>query len=411
MPDDPDIRRHVDAELERLRTRPPDLAFSPSEYAARTERLRDRMAADGLDLVLLTSPDAICWLHGYRARWYRAHASTRWPPIQITALAVDAERPIHFDSVWHADLVRLTSAAEDVRLVESRRLDDWTTFLVRELRAAGCLRGRVGVERASCVPNPLVAAALESAVVVAGCEVVDATAAIRAVRRVKSPAEIALVERAAAVCDHGLETLREALRPEMTELEAWGVMMAAISAAGGEPAGIHECVVAGPVQLGHAISSTRRVGDQGYVFADPSGVVYRYHANTARTIFLDEPPAVARRIAEIEAGAFDVLAGIAFPGTPVRDVNAALRRYYEEAGVYGLRAWTGGYELGISFPPDWVGEWLFTVDDENPEEVIEAGMVTNYESIVLYPMIDTVVYEVTGPRFLSMLPRQLLVAG
>ena len=66
--------------------------------------------------------------------------------------------------------------------------------------------------------------------------------------------------------------------------------------------------------------------------------------------------------------------------------------------------------LGISFPPDWVGEWTFTVG-ESADDVFRAGVVTNYESIVLYPMIDTVVFGDDGARTLSALPLDVMRAG
>jgi hypothetical protein len=53
------------------------------------------------------------------------------------------------------------------------------------------------------------------------------------------------------------------------------------------------------------------------------------------------------------------------------------------------------------FLPDWVGEFVFTVDEEDPEAILEAGMVTNYESMVHYAMIDTIVYEENGARALK----------
>jgi hypothetical protein len=42
----------------------------------------------------------------------------------------------------------------------------------------------------------------------------------------------------------------------------------------------------------------------------------------------------------------------------------------------------GGYELGIAFPPDWVGEFVFDIIDEFPDGVFEANLVTNFESII-----------------------------
>jgi len=88
-----------------------------------------------------------------------------------------------------------------------------------------------------------------------------------------------------------------------------------------------------------------------------------------------------------------------------------MREYYTETGLWDYRdqTWIGGYELGISFPPDWVGEWTFTIADEEAEGVFEENMVTNFESIVHLTLIDTLVYEKEGARTLSKIPFKIHV--
>lgn len=71
-------------------------------------------------------------------------------------------------------------------------------------------------------------------------------------------------------------------------------------------------------------------------------------------------------------------------------------------------AGSAAYELGLSVAPtDFVGEFTWGMDDER-DDVIEAGLVTNFESWTSLILVDTVVFEETGPRFLSTLPRDVL---
>jgi hypothetical protein len=94
----------------------------------------------------------------------------------------------------------------------------------------------------------------------------------------------------------------------------------------------------------------------------------------------------------------------------VAEVNRQLREYYRDAGIWELRQWVGGYELGISFPPDWVGEWTFTVEEEQPEGRFEEGLVSNFESILESAgVIETFVVEPDGAKVLGKLPRELIV--
>lgn len=401
-----DIQEFVDADFARLRARPPIRAFPPEEYERRLEKLCRQMEADGIDLLVLSSPEAICWLHGYTSRWHKAHSPKAWPPLQCTVVRADQRRYMLFEGAEHIDLIHMTSVSQDNRLIHRDERPRWMEFIIKNLKDEGWLKGTAGQEKRSYLPNPVVSAQVTEALEAAGCTVVDATDTVREVRRIKSPLELEAIERAAEICDIGLEALGKELHAGMTELEAWGIVINAMAKAGGEPAGLHEAVHAGGYAFTHTIS-TRRVLEKGdHVYADPSGVYKRYHANIGRGYWIGEPPPIAVKIAEIQAGAFDVLCTVAKDGTPVRDVARELRRYYEEAGVLGLRgtAYLGGYELGLSFPPDWVGEWNFNVQDENAPGCFEAGMVTNFESVLFFSMIDTLVYEKDGARTLSRIP-------
>jgi hypothetical protein len=67
-----------------------------------------------------------------------------------------------------------------------------------------------------------------------------------------------------------------------------------------------------------------------------------------------------------------------------------------------------GYELGLSLPPDWVGEFYFNVrDDKWLDRVFEENMVTNYESLFSTWLVDTCVYGKSGARFMSNIPLKL----
>lgn len=389
----------------------PRLAFSVDEYDRRRLAMQQAAQQGGFDLVVVSSPDGMCWLHGYQSRWYRAHSSTRWPAYQCTVLHVETGAMVVYDVEHHAHLLRLTSVATDLRLSTRDDGNSVLDFMLADLRGRGWLRGRVGLEMHSHVPNRATSQVVQTAFEAEGCLIADASAVTRAVRMVKSPAEIAMIERAAAVCDTGLRALQAEVRAGMTEKQAWGVMVAAMADAGGEPAALHESVVVGPIELGHAYASDRVINRGDVLCADPSGVINRYHANVERWFVVGcEPSDQLYRLAEIEAKAFEILCAGAADGVPVDDVTDEIEAHLRAAGLWGLHDWNGGYEMGISFPPDWVGEWTFTVGEVS-DDVFRAGVVTNYESIVLYPMIDTVVFGDDGARTLSTLPLDVLRAG
>lgn len=406
----PTIASHVQDRQEQLSAEPPVPAFPAAEYLARRHRLRKMMSDAQLDLLIVSSPEAICWLTGYSSRWWKTQSTSAWPPMQCVAISLHDDACLQFDSDEHAELIRRCSTAVEVILAAREDLTSMIALVTGELTARSWLgQGtRAGMEFGSAVPNRHCSEALEQALTSAGGQATDATALLRLARRRKSPAEVEKITRAAAICDAGLTALEHALAPGMTELEAWSVLVSAMARAGGEPAGIHECTVVGGVELGHAWSSTRVLKRGDYLFADPCGVVDRYHANVATTFFLGEPDPAVRRIGDIAGGAYEVLTATARDGVAVAGVSRALRDYYEDSGVWGLHGWTGGYELGISFPPDWVGEFVFTVGDDVSGD-FEAGLVTNYESVIHYVMIDTIVYGENSARYLSARPHQFTI--
>lgn len=403
--------QYVEELTDQTKAVPPTIPFTREEYAGRLTRLRSAMAQDGIDTLILSSPDAMCWLHGLSLRWYKAQSPRIWRPLTCTAVHVDSDRFIQFEGMEHEEMLRRTSIAEDIRMLPRYQRGNMLDFIVRELAAEGWLAGTVGVEKYSHVPNAAIAAELQQAMEARGATVVDGSDAARRVRRLKSPAEIGYIEKAAEICDAGIRNLHEVLSPGMTELEAWAEMMAGMARAGGEPAALHELAVVGGIAVGHSIAGRRVVQEGDYLMVDPCGVYHRYHANRSMVYFLGEPPPVAVALMETLAGAFDVIRTVGRVGTPVRDLNKALRDYYVDAGVWHLNSqyWVGGYELGISFMPDWVGDWLYTVNSDDAEGVIEDGLVTNFESIIGLGLLDTIVYQESGTRTLSTIPHEIMV--
>ena len=43
------------------------------------------------------------------------------------------------------------------------------------------------------------------------------------------------------------------------------------------------------------------------------------------------------------------------------------------------RYWLGGYEIGIAFPPDWCGNFVYDSFMEMGDARFEEGMVVNFE--------------------------------
>lgn len=411
------IRSFVRSEEERATSEPARLPFSAEEYESRRLRLQRQMTEAGIEVLVITSPDTMCWLTGYASRWYRAGASTTLPPCHGIVLHAEGGTPFMIDTGFHRELMRLTSCIEDLRplpdtgLTREPDVREFVDFLIDNLAAEGWLGGVVGLEAYSWVPSPAVYDAIVEGLTAKGCTVVDASAAARGARRLKSPAEIACIERAQSAVDAGVLAVQRDARPGMTGIEAAKFFAAGVVDAGGETAAIAEAVFGGPPEpMAHMLSGRQPIGAGDYFHVDAAAAYERYHARCTRVLSFGPPRAEVRRLTEIAGGALEVLRE-SRAGQPWSELKRALRDYFTDAGLSKDEFFGGGYELGVSFAPDWVGEFLWSAGDEDDETMIPDRLVTNFESCAFLAVVDTVLFETQGTRTLSKVPTDVLVAG
>ncbi len=395
----------------------PPPPFSKAEYQERLRRVRDRMAKDNIDMLFVTMPEDMCYLHGLELSWYQQNCPKSWAPSSLTAVHVDHDTLIHFDS--HDELMAATSVATDIRRPRpggERACEGH----VMELEAAGWLNGTVGLQYNSYRPRPLHMKQIEAVFSDRGCELIDASEVMIDVKVHKSPAEIEVVEEAGRIADIGLQAAKDTVRPGMTELELYGEIVRAMTRAGGGMSGLLCAVKAGGNHFIHGIASERVIQEVDHVVVDVCGVKNRYHCNTCRAFFVGEPPQELVDLYAMNGRAMDVVHATGKPGLPLNELTRTLREFYKETGAWQLAqqgkidGWLGGYELGISFPPDWCGWWTFTVGEEDRSDwVMQERQVSNYESFATGTtgLIDTFIYEKGGCRSLTTMAPELIVVS
>jgi len=395
-------------------------AFSLEEYAERLTRIRNEMVKRNIDLLYVTQPSNMCYLHGYACSWYRAASTSIWPPMAGTAIHVDHDRMIHFDYSDEVRQLQETSILDDKRFFpDDQTMPSSLDFLINELQSEGWLNGStIGLEFWSFVPSRAVSEALEAALRAADArDVIDGSFVVRTVRRIKSRQEIAYIEKGVRLAELGLQTAAAVARPGVMECEVYGEAMRAMYAAGGEVQGINQGFnVRG---LPHSYSGRNRIESGDIGGFDICGVVNRYHGNVARAIYFREPDKKTRDAFALSGEAFDIVKEVARPGTGVATLSSALEKHFKPKGAWENAYYIGGYELGIAFPPDWVGEWMFDAVNGIAPGVFEAGMVTNFESIFYFEdeqgrpdgtsNINTIVYGENETRVLSSFPPEPIV--
>lgn len=393
------------------------LPFSVAKYRMRLDKIRAAMAKQKIDTLFVASPESLYYVSGLQAIWYQIQALEHWLPLSGIAINVDCDKFILFDNDAEQNLARYSTVAQDVRILE-RHEGTLMPFIIENLKAEGWLKGTVALEKAKYRPNRVVSEAFEAKLKEAGVKkVADGSTVVDSVRRIKSPQEMLYTRTAAKLTDLAFKTAKAAIRPGVTEWDVYAEAFYAVLKAGGEPPALIWMVNSGQKTLAHhSMPSRRKIMPGDLVNFDCCAVYNRYHSNIARTFSLGEPdPDVADVMAKA-AGAFDIILKMARPGVRIQKVCDALKSYYKEEGIWGEQWWTGGYELGAAFPPDWVGPMAYDVEADNGEATFEEGMVLNYESDFYFPrasgmtvFIDTYLFDRGRVEIPHATPIELLV--
>ena len=392
--------------------------FSFQEYKTRLNRIRAKMEEEGLDVLFLSAPESICYVSGHQSTWYQGQAPTEWYPGSGIAIHVDADEPLHFESEDEFTLTKVGSISRNVKI--RRHIDDtssWADFIVAELAATGWLKGRIGLEMWSSRPNRGYSEVFQAALMAGGASVVDATKVVRGVRNIKSPQELAYARTAQKIADIGMRAAMKYLHAGVTELDVAAEVTYAMAKAGGENAGIPTVVASGPrSSVVHGLPSRRVITPGDIVNVDLHGVYNRYHAGMARCFSIGEPrPNVKAHIEKMVTGV-GLVADLIRPSLPAHELLHAVKAYYEEVGIWEDRWWVGGYELGIAFPPDTVGEFYYEFEREPGDKAFVPGIVCNYESNFYLPdqagmavMTHTMAFTDDSAEFLHRIPLKLEV--
>jgi Xaa-Pro aminopeptidase len=390
--------------------------FALDEYAERTARLRSAMDTNGVGCLFLTAPESIHYLTGYAAEWYQANGPEAWFPASGVAVHVDHEEPIVFETCEEATLVAFTVAARDIRIFD---LDGIALQerIAEELRQEGWLSSTVGLELRSYRPHRAASETFQAFLEQRGASIVDGTSLLRRLRRYKSPQELAYVRTAQRIADIGMAAAHSALGPGVTELEVYAAMVQAMACAGGEVAAIPLPVVSGPrAATVHGLAGRRVIMPGDIVNVDVSGVYNRYHANMARCFSIGEPTEPVRERIAAANGVVDALAEVLTPNLPVQKLLVTAESYFAEHQLLGDEWWIGGYELGVAFAPDWVGDFAYSLGDDDMGEVFAPGEVCNFEANFYLPQaaglvlsINTFVVTETEATFINATPSALSV--
>ncbi len=369
--------------------------ISTAERQARMAKAQRLMQRAGVGALLVEAGSSLRYFTGID--WWRSE--------RLTAAIIPAEGPICVVTPFFEEpsIREMLAVPGDVRVWQE---DESPHALV-----AGWLRDRKLASRPVAIEETTRFFAVDGLQKqLAGLRVQSGAAIVNACRMIKSPAEIALMQRASDIVIAAYRATGPSIARGMDGKDIFAVMQAAIVAAGGQ-------TPSGGVQINegsalpHGSKERQLVRDGSVILMDCGCTVDGYHADISRTLVFGSATAAQRRLFDDVRRGQDVAMAAARIGRPAGSVDDAVRRTYKAMGygpgyrLPGLSHRTGhGIGLDVHEPVNLV---------HGEQTPLAAGMCFSNEPGLYVPgsygvRIEDCFYMTDrGPRYFSEPPRSI----
>ncbi len=321
-------------------------------------RLTQVLEREGLDALVGTSTENLYYVTGFRSL---AHALFRGlelygvftrtgtglviPFSDTTGVAADdihADRLACYGRFFFDYADDPGAAGTKVRTWTAAALASAADGLVKVLGDLGVLGKRIGIDESGLFPAAW--RALEERL--KGATLVPAYQLFRFARMVKSPQEVARLERAAQIAEAGVAAVLQMLQAGVTERQAAYVYEAEILRQGAQP--FFTVITFGDRAALADVYPAERALARGEMVRFDLGCIYQgYRSDIARTAVLGEPDEkLARCYAAILAGERAEMAAMK-PGVPVSRIFEAAVNATRENGMPHYRRHHVGHGIGL----------------------------------------------------------------
>jgi Xaa-Pro aminopeptidase len=370
--------------------------------SGRIEKIRERMARERMDALMLFSPIHMFYFSGY----YPHRPIYPTDVFRLFPLIIPKTgEPFHIAAKNVLRFLREESWIEK-RLVYDEFLRNAEEFIAEVLRGEGLASAKIGIEE-----DVMVLYTMENLKrLLPGITLAHASGMLLEARDIKDEMEIALIQGAIDVTIIGYETAFREIRPGRTEQEVAAVCEYEMKKAGAEWFIEESQVLAGErSKLVRARSSDNVIKKGDLILMDMAAVVNSYGSDISRTVVVGKATARQKEFAKMMLDVFDATLAYIKPGIMAWEVDKFVRAAFEKRG-YGpeCQAHLIGHGFGLDF-------------HENPllkpgsKTEIRPGMVFALEPAVSDPEFGTMRFEdnvlvtETGTKVLSAkLPRELI---
>jgi Xaa-Pro aminopeptidase/Xaa-Pro dipeptidase len=392
-------------------------AWRAADHAARParlERLRARLAEDGLDAYFGTRPENSRYLTGFELGDGEEKVSGSSGRFLVSAdeTVVLADSRYRLQAIEQCPTTRVEAIVGDVDVRWRELLDTLRPM------SGGTETGRV---RRVAVEAAFVSHGLWTRLAEAdpSVELVPVVGWVEAQRAVKEPAELARIAAACAIADRALEDTIADIRPGVPEHDLALALEWRIRTGGAEALAFDVACLSGPrAALPHGSPGPRPVAEGEVLLFDFGAQVEGYRSDMTRTLFVDEPSAHDLALYEIVASAqraaLDALEDALAAGQPVavKAIDAAARSVIDAAGH--LAHFGHGLGHGIGLATHELPSLGRLVDGTLPSPTVfsvEPGIYL--DGVTGIRIEDLVAYDADAARLelLTRFPRGVTVVG
>ncbi|MEL7255746.1 MAG: Xaa-Pro peptidase family protein [Pseudomonadota bacterium] len=377
--------------------------FELSEYRARQAKAQAAISEAGLDAMLLFAPESHYWLTGYDTfgfAMFQCMVMTAKGDIQLLTRMPDL-RQAQLTSVLSDEQIHVWPEYEGSNPAE---------HLANLLGDMGLRDARLGYESNTAGLTDFNGQLLRAAIP----GLADHSDLFRALRRVKSPAEIEMHRKAAKLSDDAMDAGLAETRAGAFEGDILAAMQGAVFKGGGDYAGNEFILGSGPgALLCRYFSGRRHLDAQDQMTWEWAGAYARYHAAMMRTVVIGTPSDTHKRMHAASVEALEACEAAIKPGHPMGEVYSAHAAIFDKLGLNHARMQACGYAMGAVYNPIWVEFPMFY--ESNPL-LMQAGQVFFLHMILMDSDTElamctghSVLVTDTGVERLSRQPLDLLI--
>lgn len=351
------------------------LPFEKTEYLARIDKTKRRMAEQGLDLLVAADTSNMNYLTGYDG-W------SFYTP-QAVVIGLELDEPLCIVRGIDRGGALVTTFLDEANIVgypdnyvqsaERHPMD----FMADELKRRGLDGGVIGVEMDAYYYTAACHEALVGGLPNARFE--NANLLVNWVRIIKSEQEIAYMTDAARLVEKVMQAGIDAIEPGVRQCDAAAIIHHAHYTGtpefGGEYTGLVTMLPTGVgTSTPHLTWNSKPFVRGEATILELAGCRNRYHCPMARTLHLGPPPQKLADTAEVVIEGVNTALDAVKPGMTSEEVVAVWNGVINKHGI--VKESRTGYSTGLSYPPDW-GEHTLSLR-AGDKTVLEPNMTIHF---------------------------------